>query len=193
MECHQEDVTAARIVESIQAANVKSEELFVRKYRQTLVSYLLRLTQDPNRAEDLAHDALIIVLTKIRQDKIREPDKLLTYLIQTAKYCYIGWLRKLDNQIEFKEHLDGVASEMSGLEEPESEQRSEKVVRKLLNSLNVERYRDVLLRQYIYDQSVPEICDALAMTPQCYHRVISRARIRFKKSCSDLHLEEQLA
>lgn len=185
-----EDVKPAKIVESIKVGDPLFEELFVRKYRQPIVTWLRNLVQDGHRAEDLAHDALIIVLRNIRDDRIKEPEHLSSYLYQTAKFCYYAWLRKSENQVRLEENLDGVAYELAGIEAAEISVRSQQAVRDSLNSVKLRRDRDVLLRQYVYDQSASEICEALSMAPENYHRVISRARLRFKEVLPELLAEE---
>jgi hypothetical protein len=54
-----------------------------------------------------------------------------------------------------------------------------------LATLSQVRDRDILIRSYIYDEPKGVTCEALALTPCQYDRVISRARNRLR-DCSIL-------
>ena len=59
--------------------------------------------------------------------------------------------------------------------------RPSKLIRELLDSLSVERDREILIRVYIYDQDRAEVREALNMSPHQLDVALSRARARFKK------------
>jgi RNA polymerase sigma-70 factor (ECF subfamily) len=165
----------------ISQGNLQFEEEFVRKYRQRLVLMLIRLTKDVARAEDLTHEALILVLKKLRSNGLNEPENLRAYAFSTARYVYFGWLRKHDNQVELR---DGMDEFLSALLEPEEEyisHQNRNNLRCLINTLPVERDREILSRQYLQNQTKIEICEAMFLTPAHFNRVISRARTRLRE------------
>ncbi len=169
----------AQLVEGIQRGDLASESTFIKKYRQGLVIMLEQRTRDRARAEDLAHDTLLTVLSKIRASDIDDPNLLTRYVYQTAKYIHIGWQRKKVNQTELKESLD---DEVSGQKNQENElirRQQVNLARQLMNELSVERDRDLLLRYYVHEQTKPIICDALQLSNQHFDRVLNRARKRF--------------
>ena len=170
------------LVEAIAHGDKKAEEQLVCRYRQGIVALLESFTRDRARAEDLTHETLIVVLKKLRNESIDEPQKLASYLYQTAKFMYLGWLRKSDNQLEFREVFDSVAYTQPELESEYSSQQQCRLVRQSIEKLNVERDRDILLRYYFDEQTKPEICEALLLPYLHYDRVISRARGRLRQN-----------
>jgi RNA polymerase sigma factor (sigma-70 family) len=161
-------------------AKPASEAELVTRYRTPIIGMLTRLTRDPDRAEDLAQDTLLVVLKKLRNDGIRQPDKLTAYVYSTARFLYFGWLRKKDNQVELREDLAETMVYEEQIELELIKQEELDILREGIFSLNTERDRDVLLRCYFQHQTKPEICDALSLNPEHYDRVISRARNRLR-------------
>ena len=51
----------------------------------------------------------------------------------------------------------------------------------LLDSMPVERDRELLRRYYIYDEDKPEICRALGLDSLHFNRVLHLAKVRFRK------------
>ena len=169
------------IVEGIFHGIPEFEEQFIRKYRQKLNVMLIRMTHDPSRAEDLTHDSLMLVLQKLRTQGINEPCKLAGYVFSTARYVYLAWLRRKDNQVELRDGMDDVISE--GCEPEQACIFSEDIInlQRSIKNLSVGRDREILSRRYLQDQTKDEICDAMYFSTDHYNRVISRARFRLKK------------
>lgn len=175
------DVDDVNLAKGISQGNPRLEELFVRKYRQKLVLMLIRLTKDAARAEDLTHEALILVLQKLRSNSLNEPEKLCAYAYSTARYVYFGWLRKHDNQVELRDAMDDFPCIRREPEEEYITNENISNLRRSIGSLSVERDREILSRRYFRNQTKVEICDALYLSPTHYNRVISRARTRLKE------------
>lgn len=176
-----EDVNFVR---KIPRGNPLLEERFIRKYRPKLNLMLLRLTRDPSRAEDLTHDALILVLQRLRTDGINEPEKLSAYTYSTAKFIYFGWLRKMDNQVELRDCMDDFVGVVPEPEQDNILREDRNYLQRLVDNLPVERDREILSRRYLQDQSKSDICDDLFLSGENYDRVISRARNRLIESGS---------
>lgn len=152
---------------------------------------LLKRTNDPDRASDLCHDALVIVLLKLREGKITDPDRLSAYIFQTARYVHLGWLRRAASQTD--QHHEDI-EQLTDHDNPEHQQiRNQQITatRQLISELRVPRDREILTRYYIKDQAKSEICEALQLTSEHFDRVIHRAKNRFRELLeeSDLELE----
>lgn len=137
-------------------------------------------TVTENRAEDLTHEALIIVLKKMRSNMIKDPKKLTSYMFQTARFCYFGWLRRVDNQVELGQQYDDIPGALLDADVEQLNRQRDEILHDSIDSLAVERDREILMRHYVHDQNKLEICDALLLTVESYDRVISRARLRLK-------------
>ncbi len=178
------------LVEAIARGDKKAEEQLVCRYRQGIVTLLESYTKDRACAEDLAHETLIVVLKKLRSETLDEPQKLASYLYQTAKFMYLGWLRKSDNRLELRGVFDSVVNTQPELESEYSSQQQCRLVLQSIEKLAVERDRDILLRCYFDQQTKPEICDALLLPYLHYDRVISRARGRLRQNINRVQSPE---
>ncbi len=180
-ECEDHRVSRS-LVKAIANGDIKAEEQFIERYREGVLIMLLGMTKDRARAEDLTHEALIVVLKRMRSNEIKEPHKLSCFLFQTAKFCYFGWLRRRDNQAELWEQFNDVPSSFIDAQDKYENHEREEILYDSIASLAVPRDREILFRRYVRDQSKSEICDALLLSVDCYNRVISRARLRLKEN-----------
>lgn len=153
----------------------------VEQYRHQLVGMLTRLTNDPDRAEDLTHETLIIVLRRIEEGTIREPDKLSSFIFSTARYLHIGWLRRHVNKMETVGGMDDFESKIQRQEDLLEARQDAELIKRSLLELRKSRDREILTRSYLAEQPKQEICDALLLSNDHYDRVISRARRRLKE------------
>ena len=51
----------------------------------------------------------------------------------------------------------------------------------LFDELRMERDRQILLRYWVYDEDKESICSALGIPEDHFHRVIHRAKVRFRE------------
>ena len=65
--------------------------------------------------------------------------------------------------------------------DPATEQLFERLVRKLLDELPVQRDREILVKTYLQDEDKSEICEALGVDSAHYNRVLFRAKQRFRE------------
>ena len=168
------------LVRKIAAGNREAESSLVSIYRENLINMLYGLTADRYRAEDFAHEAFIVVLTKLRRDELKDPSKLSSYIYQTAKFIYFGWLRRFDNRVELRDVVDDLEISEICLEGEYFRSEQSELLQTSIAEMRVERDREVLLRRYVHEQTQSEICDALLLSVKHYNRVVSRARGRLK-------------
>ena len=169
------------MVAAVVAGRPGAEDRLAIKFRPMIYALLIKLTSDPVRAEDLTHETLILVLQKLRGDSVNKPEKLTSFVFSIAKFSFLGWLRKKDNQVELVENMGELVSEHDSPEDECLSREYTETLETLINQLNVPRDREILKRRYLSDQSKNEICQALALTQQHYDRVISRARGRLRE------------
>jgi RNA polymerase sigma-70 factor (ECF subfamily) len=174
-----------KLIEAIHKGDAEAETAFCEKYRRGLLLMLQQRTGDRARAEDIAQETLLTVLLKLRNGGIDEPSALNRYVQQTAKYTFIGWLRKSDNKAELRESVDDIEHEDPSAVDIIWQQRRRQQVREAIKQLKVPRDRELLFRYYVKEQSKPYICDALELSPAHFDRVINRARNRFKNLASE--------
>jgi len=142
---------------------------------------LMQRTKNFALAEDLAQETLMTVLVRLRKGGIEQPEYLNRFLQQTAKFTFIGWLRKSANQMEFRETVDDAQLSEQMPDEDLAREQTRVSVRALIKGMKVPRDREVLYRYYVRDQGKPFICDALDLSTTHFDRVINRARNRFRE------------
>lgn len=169
------------LVAGVVSGKAGAEDRLAIKFRPMIYALLIKLTSDPVRAEDLTHETLILVLQKLRSDAVNKPEKLTSFVFSTAKFSFLGWLRKKDNQVELLENMGDLVGEHDSPEDECLSMEYSQTLETLIDQLNVPRDREILKRRYLSDQSKNEICHALALTQQHYDRVISRARLRLRE------------
>ncbi len=169
------------LAEGVHSGSRQCEELLVRKFREGVKAALLRNLSDTARAEDLAHETLVIVLKKLRSEGISDPEHLTAYVYKTARYVHIGWLRRKDNQVELRDCMDDCTVAGNAMEDQLVAQEQHRQLRDSIHRLPVARDKDILQRHYLLDQSKDEICAEYALSVNHYDRVISRARNRLRE------------
>jgi len=168
------------LVSQVIAGTKCAEDKLAIKFRPMIYAMLIKLTGDPIRAEDLTHETLILILQKLRAEQINKPEKLTSFIFSTAKFSFLGWLRKKDNQVELMDSMGELVCEQDSPEDECLAMENTVLLESLIEGLTVSRDREILTRRYIRDQSKKEICDALVLSQQHYDRVISRAKGRLR-------------
>ncbi|MFN3237743.1 MAG: RNA polymerase sigma factor [Pseudomonadales bacterium] len=175
------EATSEALVSGICAGDIRCEAAFYRQYQSGVTLMLEKRTNDRARAEDLCHDTMLTVLIKLRAGELRDPKGLTAYVYQTAKYVFLGWIRRAASQTDrFHEGVE----ELLTANDPERIRIREQEIAAthiLIAELSVERDRDILTRYYVKEQPKEEICDALSLSAEHFDRVIHRARTRLKK------------
>ena len=172
-------ISPLAIVANIRRGDRPMEAVFFQRYYAGVKRHLARYIHNTSHAEDIAHDALLTVLLRLRNKSIEQPQFLDRFVYQTAKFSYYSWLRRPANQPglfePLAEHQNPMDTEQQFLR---AEQRRLLLV--LIGTLQVERDREILRRAYIHDETKLATCEALALTTSHFDRIIFRARERLK-------------
>ncbi len=167
-----------RLTQRIHYGDKRAETLFCNTYYGSVRRLVTSLCKDPIQAEDVTQDTLLIVLLKLRNEGIDHPDRLTSYVHQTARFTLIGGLRQ-GSQVSHYESMDDQEGSERTEQVVDGDERRTLVCR-MIDSLEVERDREVLIRSYICDEPKGSVCEALALSRTHFDRVISRARIRLR-------------
>lgn len=173
---------AARLTAGIRAGEAAAEEAFVRRYRPGLVFILRRQLWDADEAEDVAHEALMVVIARLRETGLEDPERLAGFLRRTALNLVRNENRKLarrrtdadDSQDRHAHHGP------SPLDQLMAEHRKA-VARELLAEVDNPRDEEVLRRFYVAEEERERICTDLGLSRQHFNCVLHRARQRFRE------------
>ncbi|MBW2691922.1 MAG: sigma-70 family RNA polymerase sigma factor [Deltaproteobacteria bacterium] len=155
----------------------------VERYSRGLGYLLARQIGDDERARDLLQETFCIAIEKLRNTEIEQPERLAGYLRGIAVRVALNAGRR--------RRREPIGLDSSAIEAiPHDERRqfqhvadaeTQSAVHEILQSMPVERDRELLIRFYVYDQDKQEICRELGLNSLHFNRVLFRAKGRFRK------------
>jgi RNA polymerase sigma-70 factor (ECF subfamily) len=133
-------------------------------------------------AEDVAQDALKIVLERVREGTINEPDKLYSFAANTARNLALNMARKVLRQKTAVDSplLDELAQTVGDEQTEVDDEQLARAVVALLDQLPTLRDRHLLRRFYVEGIDKQTLCTELSLTAAHFDRVLMRARDRFR-------------
>jgi len=175
--------TAARIAQGILDGDTGAETEMVERYSKGLRYLLARRIGDDERARDLLQETFCIAIEKLRSIELDNPERLAGYLRGIAIRVALNAGRSR-NREPFSMEIEAVSAIPD--KEPRQFQNIAKkqtlsAVHRLLESMPVERDRELLIRLFVYDQDKEEIRRALGLDSLHFNRVLFRAKERFRK------------
>jgi len=179
----EERAAAARIVQGVRAGDAAAENELVERYSRGLRFLLLRRIGDDERVRDLLQETFMIAFEKLRENPLDKPERLAGYLKGIAGNVAKSGVRKRIREPTpmAQEAVDAIPDNDQRPFRTISAEQSRSAVQKLLESMTVERDRELLRRFYIYDQDKPDICRALGLDSLHFNRVLYRAKNRFRE------------
>lgn len=186
-------VSVKDLVAKIKAGDPRAEDQFYRHFRPLVQTILRQKTDDASLIEDLIQDSLLTVLLRIRDQGIQQPEKIASYVAQTARYTLIGWFRRKGNQHGSAMDVANLKSPETALEDELMAVEREAIVKSLISLMRVPRDQELLQRNYFFDEDKSSLCRQFDLPDQHFDRVISRARGRFKKIIQAQRVDTRIA
>lgn len=170
----------AALVERIRTGDNDAMEelygLFSKSIRYSLYRQL-----GPQDLDDKIHDVFLIVTLAIRRGELREPDRLMGY-VRTIVHRQVA--AHIQDCVRARHNFTGLDGGMAFCDrtpDPESmsiEQQNHRLALRILGGIGA-RDREVLIRFYLREQSVADICRDLQLTGTQFRLIKSRAKARF--------------
>lgn len=172
----------ADLVSRVRAGDKQAEEEIFRRYNRAVTIIINQTWKNCPVTADLCQETFRIVLLRVREGAIREPEKLPAYIWGVAHNLVIEWLRKTASRshddIGVAEDIpDPAPNQLDALLQKENV----RIVRDLLEELRSERDRQVLFRFYIAEDDKEAICADLGITGDQFNMVLFRARRQYRK------------
>lgn len=153
-------VLAARIAAAGAARDRQAEALLCRRLGPRARLYGLRHLRDPQAANDLAQDVLVMTLLRLREGSIRDPEQIASFVLGACRQMIVdrrrGERRREELTIRYAEDLSPAA--IATVEAP-----GEDALQRCLEHLP-ERERSVLMMTYFDDSSAERIAQDLKVT-----------------------------
>ena len=177
------EMPLAELVERIGQGDRQAEDLFVQRFRSGIRQVVRRQCRpcDP-QVEDLAQDAILIVLQHLRARKLENPDALHAFIRSTVVFVCTAEYRKRGRRGDTLP-IEAAATATDG-DDPAAKLHSAQLaarIGELLRHLPMLRDRELLQRFYLEGHSKDDVCRILGIDPSHFHRVAHRARERMRQ------------
>lgn len=180
------DFDNEQLVEHIKNGHKQAENQLVERYWRSLYFILTRRAQDPDLAADIAQDTFVVVLQHVRNNALKNPAALSAYIRNTGVNLLIAHFRK-EARRDTKSNSDmtiKVPDDSPDLYRLLYGKDAIKLVRQVIDEMNVPRDRDLLTQYYLYEKDKSEICTLLDLGADNFDKVLYRARARLKQLVS---------
>ena len=185
MEMRARNDTCAQVdlVSRIRAGNRQTEAELVERYSRGVMIIIRREGHDRAVAEDIYQDVFRIVIEKIRQGDVRQPEKLSGLVCSVARNHIISYYRRAARQESIAGSEEVISLAHPALDQLQELLQKEKadLIRQVLRDMPNEREIQALYRFYIADDDREQICADLGLTIPHFNIVLHRARGRFRE------------
>jgi RNA polymerase sigma factor (sigma-70 family) len=169
------------LVEQIEQGSCEAKyqlyEVFNRGIRFQLVRHL-----GTGDLDDKVHDTFLIVLQAIMNRDLRDPEKLLGYIRTVVRRQIATYIERAMNQRREHPESAGMETQDPSLTPEESLLRHERrrVMRETLSELSA-KDREILVRFYLDEMPMEEICREMEISVNQFRLLKSRAKARFSE------------
>lgn len=172
----------AELAQRIIAGDTAAEAELVARYQTPVRLIIYKRTGNPQLARDICQEALVTALQKLRAGEVRSPESLGAFIRQTAVNLSIQHFRKEKRYVS----ADEVVIDLQAHHRDRQEQQIDipkirQVLDGVLEGLSMPRDREILRRYYLHEEDKGDICDALALSPTHFDKVLFRAKQRMRE------------
>jgi RNA polymerase sigma-70 factor (ECF subfamily) len=136
----------------------------------------------PQELEDKVHDTFVIVLTAIRRGEVRNPARLAAFVrtvVRRQVASYIGGvIHERRDCVDAESGAEQLVDDRQSPEQRVISAEQVAIMRELLNQVE-SRDRELLVRFYIQEHSVEDICADLNLSCNQFRLLKSRAKVKF--------------
>jgi len=158
-------------------------EATLQQLRGGVLFLLRREVSEPAYAEDLCNEAFRIVLERLGRQPLEDPTRIAAFLAQTVRNLLIADRRKASRQRTVTGEQTAIDEFPDAEADPSASLQSQvraRAIRQVLREMPAFRDRQLLVRYYLNDEDIADICRDLDLTLKEFHKVTYRARERFR-------------
>lgn len=171
------------LVALIAAGDRRAEAQLIDHFRDGIYALTRRHCRPNDPAvDDIVQDVVCNILERLRQDAIKDAQALPAYIRTTVvNACTSEYRRRrLRGESVPYDELSMPAPDSDDPAEAFQSQHVALAIRQLVSEMPVRRDRELLVRFYLNGLDKAQICDELGIESGHFHRVIHRARERFR-------------
>lgn len=178
----QRDQSDLALCEGVHQRDRRLEASFYEKYRASAVSWAAQRVSCHGDAEDLAQDALLVVIKRLQTKPLNDPAALSGFVRRTVDYTVIGFLRKQTRRRirlvgEWPEYLSPVEDQCF---ETVAKEQARAQLLEWIGHLSRPRDRELVRRRFLEEQSKLDVCGALSVSPAQFDRLVYRVKKRMR-------------
>jgi RNA polymerase sigma-70 factor (ECF subfamily) len=167
---------ARRILSRAPERDIEAESELCRRLAPRVRLFGLRHLRSDAAAADLTQDVLLVTLQKLRDGAVREPERLASFVLGTARQMIVDWRRNSARRVRI---LDAFPIDLAPAEAESPQALDTDRLRHCLEALP-ERERSVLVMTFYDDRSADAVGLELGVSPGnvrvIRHRGIQRLR-----------------
>jgi RNA polymerase sigma-70 factor, ECF subfamily len=164
------------------ARDAAAEQEFCRRLSPRIRLYGLRHLRDRAAADDLVQEALVIILQRLREGAVNEPDKVVSFVFGTCRQLVIDQRRGRARRARI---LDTFSSDLAPAIADEAPVIPERRLQECLGQL-AERERTIALMTFYDDSTADEIARELGLSAGNV-RIIRHRGIEKLRRCIEHH------
>jgi RNA polymerase sigma-70 factor (ECF subfamily) len=171
------------LVSRIRGGDRQAETELVERYNRVVMNIIRRKVGDAVVADDLYQETFCIVLEKVREGDVREPEKLPGFVCAVAKNRVIKHFQRAAQQESLTETGETASVPQATPDQLGELLRKETagIVQQILKEMTSERDIQVLFRFYLAEDDKERICADLGLTSLQFNLVLHRARKRYRE------------
>jgi RNA polymerase sigma-70 factor (ECF subfamily) len=172
-----EDADLARMIASSSPGQARdAEDELYRRLAPRVRLYGLRHLRDEQSAADLTHQVLLITIETLRDGRLREPEKIASFVLGTSRLVVRDWRRGAIRQERFLQEFGRSAPAVVKPRTSEMDQRQLAVCLQRLQ----ERERSVLMMTFYAEGTAGEVAEQLELSAEnvrvIRHRALGKLR-----------------
>lgn len=168
----------ADLVRQIEDGNREAEAELFRRMAPRIRLYGLRHLRDFHASEDLAQQVLITTLEALRAGRLREPEKLASFVLGTCRMTVLDLRRSSQRKERL---LEQFGADLQGMERMSILRLDQDKLQGCVQKLR-ERERSVVVMTFYHEQTGADVASFLSISEENV-RVIRHRAIRQLREC----------
>lgn len=182
---HDESAEQLRLLAiAIGAGDTEAEQRLAAQLRSGLLLMLRRRLRDASRAEDVAQEVLLALIRNLRDGRLREPARIVSYVWAIAANLARHEQRERPHESVAEDELLALPDPTPASDAALLDEERLALARSALATLPP-RDREILHGLYWEGRDKRSLCVLYGLTPAQFDVVKSRALARLRRACSE--------